>query len=209
MRKLITGTFLTLDGVMQAPGGPEEDPSGGFEHGGWSVNYWDGVMEEAMGESLSSPFELLLGRKTYEIMAAHWPYADEPVADIFNDAVKHVASTTLDAVEWSNSKLIEGDLGTAIRRLKEEDGPELQVHGSAGLIQSLLAEDLIDDYRVWTFPVVIGTGKRLFGDGAVPAGLELVDSKVSSTGVVLATYRRAGEIELGSFALEQPAEATG
>ena len=209
MRKLITGTFLTLDGVMQAPGGPEEDPSGGFEHGGWSVNYWDGVMEEAMGESLSSPFELLLGRKTYEIMAAHWPYADEPVADIFNDAVKHVASTTLEAVEWSNSKLIEGDLGTAIRRLKEEGGPELQVHGSAGLIQSLLAEDLIDDYRVWTFPVVIGSGKRLFGDGAVPAGLELVDSKVSSTGVVLATYRRAGEIELGSFALEQPAEATG
>ena len=209
MRKLITNTFLTLDGVMQAPGGPEEDPSGGFEHGGWSVNYWDGVMEEVVGESVSSPFELVLGRRTYEIMAAHWPHADDPGADIFNDATKHVATTTLETLDWSNSKLIEGDLGPALRRLKEQDGPELQVHGSAGLIQSLLAEDLIDEFRILTFPVVIGSGKRLFGEGALPAGLELADSRISTTGVVLATYRRAGEIELGSFALEQPAEATG
>lgn len=207
MRKLVVNTFLTLDGVMQAPGGPEEDPTGGFEHGGWSVNYWDGVMQEAMADATSSPFELLLGRRTYEVFAAHWPYTDDPGAELFNDATKHVASTTLETLDWANSRLIDGDVATGVARIKDEDGPELQVHGSWQLIQTLIEHDLVDEYRLLIFPLVLGTGKRLFGDGAEPAGLELADSKVTGTGVIIATYRRAGDIERGSFALEEPSEA--
>ena len=208
MRRLTINTFLTLDGVMQAPGGPEEDPAGGFTHGGWSVNYWDGVMGEVMGEAFTRPFDLLLGRKTYEIFAAHWPHArNEPGAEQLNSATKYVASRTLEAVEWENSILLEGDAAEAVAQLKEQDGPEIQVHGSSNLIQTLLEHDLVDEYRLWTFPVVLGTGKRLFADGAIPRGLKLVDSKVSTTGVVIATYERGGEVEYGSFALEEPTEA--
>lgn len=208
MRKLAANTFLTLDGVMQAPGGPEEDPTGGFMHGGWSVNYWDELMGEVMGEAMGRPFDLLLGRKTYEIFAAHWPHAtDEPAADVLNRATKYVASTTLDAVEWQNSMLLEGDVAEAVARLKEDERPEIQIHGSGNLIQTLLEHDLVDEYRLWIFPVVLGTGKRLFADGAIPRGLKLVDSKTSTTGVVIATYERGGEVEYGSFALEEPTEA--
>ena len=207
MRPLIVSTFLTLDGVMQAPGAPEEDPTGGFENGGWSVNYWDEAMQERMGEAMAGGFDLLLGRKIYEIFAAHWPHTDEPGADTLNNATKYVASRTLDSVDWQNSTLIEGDLATAVPALKEQDGPEIQVHGSWDLIQSLLEQGLVDEFRLWTFPVVVGPGKRLFGDATLPAGLELVDSAISSTGVVMATYRPAGEVEAGSFALEQPTEA--
>jgi dihydrofolate reductase len=200
MRKLLVTTFVTLDGVMQAPGGPEEDPSGGFGHGGWSVGYWDAAMGDWMAEIMGRPFDLLLGRRTYEIFAGYWPTATEPGAEQLNDATKHVASRTLGAVEWRNSRLLEGDAADAVRTLKETDGPELQVHGSGNLIQTLLEQDLVDEFRVWVFPVVLGSGKRLFGEGAVPAGLELVDSKTSSTGVVLLTYRRAGDPKYGSFA---------
>jgi dihydrofolate reductase len=208
MRKLVVSTFLTLDGVMQAPGGPEEDPSGGFTHGGWSVNYWDELMRQVMGEATTHPFDLLLGRKTYEIFAAHWPHAsEEQGAGIFNNATKYVASRTLDTVEWQNSALLEGDAAEAVARLKEEDGPEIQVHGSGNLIQTLLEHDHVDELRLWIFPVVLGTGARLFADGAVPRGLKLVDSKTSATGVLITTYKRAGEIEYGSFALEEPTEA--
>ena len=207
MRELTVNTFLTLDGVMQAPGGPEEDQSGGFDHGGWSVNYWDELMQEMMGEGMSKGFDLLLGRKTYEIFAAHWPHSDDPAADALNDATKHVASRTLEALEWRNSQLLNDEVAVAVPRLKEQDGSELQVHGSADLIQTLLALDLIDEFRLWIFPVVVGPGKRLFGDRAPAGALELVDSKLSSTGVVIATYRRAGEIATGSFALEEPSEA--
>ena len=206
MRKVVVVTQMTLDGVMQAPGGPEEDPSGGFEQGGWSVNYWDEVLEQAIGEGMARPFDLLLGRKTYEIFAAHWPYADGPAADRLNSAIKHVASRTLERLDWSNSTLIEGEVATAVAQLKAEDGPELQVHGSWELIQTLLAHDLIDEFRLWIFPVVVGPGKRLFGEGTVPAGLTLVDSKVTTTGVVIATYRPAGRIQSGSFAFEEPTE---
>ena len=206
MRKLVVITQMTLDGVMQAPGGPEEDPTGGFEQGGWSFGYWDAVMEESMGEGFGKPFDLLLGRRTYEIFAAHWPYSEGPIADALNGATKHVASRTLESVDWSNSKLIEGDVVTAVRALKDEDGPELQVQGSSDLIQTLLAHDLIDEFRLWIFPALAGPGKRLFGDGTVPAGLELVDSKTSTTGVIIATYRPAGEIKKGSFAFEEPTE---
>jgi dihydrofolate reductase len=200
MRKLIVSTFLSLDGVMQAPGGPGEDDSGGFTLGGWSVNYWDELMGQIMGEATSRPFAMVLGRRTYDIMAAYWPYAsEESGAKVFNDATKYVASRGRPALEWSNSVLIEGDAADGLAALKQEDGPELQVHGSADLIQSLLRRNIIDEYRLWLFPVVIGSGKRLFADGAVPAALRLVDSKVSTTGVVIGTYEPAGEIATGSF----------
>jgi dihydrofolate reductase len=207
MRELIVNTFLTLDGVMQAPGGPEEDPSGGFDHGGWSFGYWDEQMQGAMGESMSKPFDLVLGRKTYEIFAAHWPYSDDPAAEPLNRATKHVASTTRSELEWENSKLIEGEVPEGVRGLKEEEGPELQVHGSANLIQTLLQHGLVEEFRVWIFPLVLGKGKRLFDGGTVPAGMELASSQVSSTGVIMATYRSGAEIKGGSFAAETPSEA--
>lgn len=200
MRKLIVSTFLSLDGVMQAPGGPGEDDSGGFTLGGWSVNYWDDLMGQVMGEATSRPFAMVLGRRTYDIMAAYWPYASEEAgAKVFNDATKYVASRGRPTLEWSNSVLIEGDAADGLAALKQEDGPELQVHGSADLIQSLLRRNIIDEYRLWVFPVVIGSGKRLFADGAIPAALRLVDSKVATTGVVIGTYEPAGEIATGSF----------
>jgi dihydrofolate reductase len=203
MRRLIVSTFLTLDGVMQAPGGPGEDDSGGFAHGGWSVNYWDEVMGQVMDESMSTPFDLLLGRKTYDIFAAHWPHAPEEAGGKpLNDATKYVASRSRPTLEWSNSVLIEGDAAEGVAALKEGNGPELQVHGSGDLIQTLLCHHLVDQYRLWVFPVVIGSGKRLFSDGTVPAGLKLVDSVVSTTGVLMTRYEPAGEIVTGSFELE-------
>jgi dihydrofolate reductase len=203
MPKLVVNTFLTLDGVMQAPGGPEEDPTDGFEHGGWSVNYWDDLMGQRMGEFMGKPFDLLLGRKTYEIFAAHWPrVTDDPAADALNSATKYVASRTLDTVDWSNSTLIEGDVAEEVTKLKEGSGPEIQVHGSSDLIQTLLEHDLVDEFGLWIFPVVLGSGKRLFADGAIPAGLKLVDSQTSTTGVLIARYERAGDLQYGSFALE-------
>lgn len=202
MRELIVNTFVTLDGVMQAPGGPEEDPSESFEHGGWSFGYWDDQMGAAMGEFMGKPFDLVLGRKTYEIFAAHWPHSQEDGAAELNEATKHVASTTLSELSWQNSQLIPGDVVAGVRALKEQDGPELQVHGSAALLQTLIPAGIIDVFSVWTFPVVLGKGKRLFGDGTVPDGLELVSSSTSSTGVVMAVYRPGAEIKYGSFAHE-------
>ncbi len=205
MRKLAVNTFMSLDGVMQAPGGPEEDPTGGFTHGGWGVGYFDDEMMSRMAEA--APYELLLGRGTYEIFAAHWPYDEGPIADQLNGTRKHVASRTLERVDWSNSTLIPGDVGDYVATLKGQDGPEIQVHGSPGLILTLLRHDLIDEFRLWIFPVVIGTGKRFFGNGTIPAGLRLVDSKVSSTGVTINTYEPAGDIERGSFEFDEPTEA--
>jgi len=203
MRTLIVSTFLTLDGVVQAPGGPGEDDSGGFAHGGWSVNYWDEMMGQVMGEAMSAPFDLVLGRKTYDIFAAYWPHAsDDAGAKPLNDATKYVASRSRSTLEWSNSVPIEGDAAEGIAALKKEDGPELQVHGSGNLIQTLLHHDLVDQYRLWVFPLVIGSGKRLFSEGTIPSGLKLVESKVSTTGVVIGTYEPAGEIVTGSFALD-------
>jgi dihydrofolate reductase len=205
MRKVIVNTFMSLDGVMQAPGGPDEDPTGGFTHGGWAANYFDDEMMEQMAEA--APYELLLGRGTYEIFAAHWPYDEGPIADRLNSTRKHVASTTLEQVEWNNSTLIRGDVAEYVAALKDEDGPEIQVHGSPGLIQTLLEHDLIDEFRMWIFPVVIGTGKRFFGDGTAPGALKLVDSKLSKSGVTINTYERAGEIDTGSFEFDEPTEA--
>ena len=207
MRKLKVSTFVTLDGVMQAPGGPDEDRSGGFANGGWSVGYWDDRMGQVMADFMGRPFELLLGRKTYEIFAAHWPHSTEPGADTLNGARKHVASRTLKSVEWNNSTLIKGDVPKYVSELKKQSGPEIQVHGSGDLIQTLVRNDLVDEFHVWTFPVVLGSGKRLFAEGAIPAGLKVVDVTTSSTGVVIATYERAGEIKYGSFALDEPSVA--
>ena len=206
MRKLVAVTQLTLDGVMQAPGGPEEDPSGGFRFGGWSVPYFDEVLGQAAGEAFEKPFDLLLGRKTYEIFAAHWPYDEGPIADHLNSATKHVASRTLTSLDWSNSRLLEGEVPTAVSALKQEDGPELQVLGSAELLRTLLAHGLVDELRLWIFPVLLGRGKRLFDDDVVPSGLELAEWKSSTTGVIAATYRRTGDVQTGSFAFEEPTE---
>ena len=205
MRKLTVNTFMSLDGVMQAPGGPDEDPTGGFTLGGWAVNYFDDEMMERM--STAAPYELLLGRGTYEIFAAHWPYDEGPIADRLNSTRKHVASTTLDSVEWNNSVLISGDVAEYVAALKGEDGPEIQVHGSPGLIQTLLRHDLIDRFRLWIFPVVLGAGKRFFGEGTVPAGLKLVDSEVSKSGVTINTYERAGTISPGLMGFDEPTDA--
>jgi dihydrofolate reductase len=203
MRKLIVSTFVSLDGVMQAPGGPAEDDSGGFTLGGWSVNYWDERMGEVMTEGMSTPFDLLLGRTTYDIFAAYWPNAPEEAgAKPLNDATKYVASRSHPTLSWSRSVLIEGDAAEGVAALKQGDGPELQVHGSGNLIQTLLRHNLVDEYRLWVFPLVIGSGKRLFADGTIPAALKLVDSTVSTTGVVIGTYEPAGKIVTGSFALE-------
>ena len=200
MRRLMVTTFLTLDGVMQAPGGPGEDDSGDFTFGGWSVNYWDERMREFMTQTMSVPFDLLLGRRTYDIFVTYWPDAPEEAGSKpLNDATKFVASRGRPTLDWKESVLIEGDAAEGVAALKRTDGPELQVHGSGNLIQTLMANDLVDEYRLWVFPLVLGSGKRLFADGAIPSGLKLVDSTVSTTGVVIGTYEPAGEIVTGSF----------
>ena len=200
MRRLIVTTFLTLDGVMQAPGGPEEDPSDGFAYGGWSVNYWDDVMARFQAQAMRGPFDLVLGRKTYDIFAAYWPTAPEEAGGKpLNDATKYVASRGRPKLEWSKSVLLEGDAAETVAALKQTNGPELQVHGSGNLVQTLLRHNLVDLYRLWAFPLVLGSGKRLFSDGTIPAGLKLVDTTVSSTGVVIGTYEPAGDVVTGSF----------
>ena len=206
---LVVGTFLTLDGVMQAPGGPDEDRDGGFEQGGWSVNYWDGKMGEIMDGQFAEVDALLLGRKTYEIFAAHWPNVeseDDPVAAKLNSMPKYVASGTLDAVEWNDSTLLSGDVVEAVENLKKDRGDVILVQGSHDLIQTLLSHDLVEEFWLWIFPLVLGDGKRLFGDGTIPAALELTSAETSSTGVQMLRYDRAGDIEHGSFALDDVAE---
>jgi len=201
MRKIITTTFVSLDGVMQAPGGPNEDEDNGFAHGGWvaGVGPWDDLMNSTMDGNLSQPFELLLGRRTYDIFASYWPTAtvDQEVAVPFNRTVKHVVSHKPIELTWHNSRLITGDVVPQLQQLKEQDGPDLWVHGSGNLIQTLLANDLIDRMLVWTFPVTVGSGKRLFGEGTQPRTLRLTDSKVSTTGVSIATFEPAGELKIG------------
>jgi dihydrofolate reductase len=200
MRRILVNTFLTLDGVMQAPGGPEEDMSGGFEHGGWSVHYWDDLMGEIMDESFAVPFDLLLGRRTYEIFAAYWPSAPEEAGPtkLFNEATKYVVSRGRPSLDWGPAVLV-GDAAEGVAELKKGEGPELQIHGSGNLIQTLIRNGLVDVYRLWFFPVLVGSGKRLFADGVLPGSLRLVDSKVSTTGVQIGTYEPAGELVTGTF----------
>lgn len=199
MRKLVVLTFVTLDGVMQAPGGPEEDASGGFKYGGWTVPYFDEFLAQVMGEQMGRPFDLVLGRKTYEIFAAYWPHHDDE-GSALNEARKYVASRSPLELEWKNSVLLKGDIVEEIRKLKARDGSELQVHGSGDLIQTLLRSDLVDELWLKIFPITLGMGKRLFAEGRLPAAFTLVESKTSPKGVIVASYRRAGEVETGSFA---------
>lgn len=216
MRRIVHAVFVSLDGVMQAPGAPEEDPTGGFGFGGWTVTYWDDTIAKGTAESLGRSFDLLLGRKTYEIFAAHWPYVDvDPgsgtfnaavadIADSFNSATKYVASRARVDLPWRNSEWLGGDAVAAVRMLKAGDGPDLLIQGSSDFVQSLLAADLVDEFRLLIYPLVLGKGKRLFGSGTLPVAFKLIRSAVSPTGVVLASYERAGGIRTGSFAHDAP-----
>jgi dihydrofolate reductase len=204
--KLIVGAFLSMDGVMQGPGGPDEDREGGFDLGGWVVPHADEAMGNFMVQSITSTDALLLGRKTYEIFAAHWPLVtdeNDPIATKLNSMPKYVASRTLDTVEWNNSTLLKGDVAEAVAELKRQPDGALQTQGSTDLAQTLIRHDLVDEYRLLTFPVVLGKGKRLFRDGYPPSALRLVDTKTTSTGVAIQTYESAGKPEFGSFEVDK------
>lgn len=198
MRKIIVLEFLTLDGVMQGPGGPGEDTSDGFEYGGWTVPYFDDFAGKVMGEQMKGPFSLLLGRKTFEIFASYWPqHAD--VWPGINEATKYVVSDTLSSSDWQNSVFLKGDIVEEIKKLKAGDGPDLHVYGSSNFVQTLMRYDLVDEFWLKIFPVTLGKGKRLFAEGTIPAAFRLTDSKVSPSGVIIVNYERAGEVKTGSF----------
>jgi dihydrofolate reductase len=206
MRELVVGSFLTLDGVMQAPGGPNEDREGGFRHGGWLVPYFDEKFGEIMTEWTKRAGAFLLGRKTYEMFAASWPKSTDPadeIATALNTRSKFVASRTLDKVTWNNSHLLKGDVAEEVAKLKIQEGVEIQVHGSSDLLQTLLKHNLIDTLRIWQFPVVVGTGKRLFGEGTIPGSFRLVDTQQTATGAVLHVYERAGGLKYGEVEVGQ------
>ncbi|HTE27709.1 dihydrofolate reductase family protein [Flavitalea sp.] len=207
MRKIIVTTFISLDGVMQGPGGPEEDPTNGFKWGGWTATFWDEIMNNKMAASMKNPYDLLLGRKTYEIFASHWPYADDPISETFNRITKYVVSGKGLELTWKNAVLITGDIVAKLAQLRKEDGPDLLVNGSGKLVQTLLSNGLVDLLYLWIFPTTIGKGKRLFEEGTSPANWELLESTTSTTGVIIASYKPSGAIKLGSFALEPPTEA--
>ena len=208
MRKLISINQVSLDGVMQSPGGPNEDPRNGFELGGWVVPYWDKEMAERLNQTVAGPFDLLLGRRTYETFAAYWPYAgDNPIAEGFNRATKHVATRGAPEFEWVDSQALQGDAVGAVRQLKSGQGPEIQIYGSSGFLQTLIAADLIDEYLIRTYPLVLGRGKRLFERGAPARALRLVGTEQSATGVITSRYRPEGPVKPGSFGLDQPSVA--
>jgi dihydrofolate reductase len=204
--RLTLHTFLTLDGVMQAPGGPDEDPDGRFEHGGWSFPYGDEDFGAAMTGWFTNADAFLLGRKTYQIFNSYWPRhnnAGDPIANKLNALPKYVASTTLDSVDWENSSLLGGDVASEVAKLKEQPGNELQVHGSGHLAHTLIEHDLIDEYRLLYFPVHLGSGKKLFPDGGKAAALRLTSTASTASGVVIATYEPAGQPQYGDYALEE------
>jgi dihydrofolate reductase len=193
MRELAVLTFVTLDGVMQAPRMPDEDRSGGFEHGGWAADCWDDVMEQVRSEAMATPYDFLFGRKTYDMFAAHWPQVgdDNPEAKRMNNATKFVATSSPSTLGWTNTRPITGDIAAEVARLKQQDGPLLQVHGSWQLIQTLLAHGLVDEFRLWTFPVIVGSGKRLFGREIEPTTLELKKTAACPSGAVMNIYRHS------------------
>jgi dihydrofolate reductase len=210
MRKIMVATFASLDGVMQAPGGPQEDPTGGFTLGGWTAPYFDAALGASLGEIFGRPFDLLLGRKTYDIFAAHWPYVtdpNEPIAGVFNQVTKYVASRSKPKLTWQNSRLLGEDVVASLKKLKGESGSDLLVQGSSELLQTLWKNSMVDQFSVLIFPVVLGKGKRLFGDGTVPTGLKLVKSQAYPTGVVVVNYEFDGEVKTGDFQLDDPPEA--
>ncbi len=198
MRKIIVLEFITLDGVMQAPGGPDEDTDGGFKYGGWTFPYFDDFAGKVMEEQMKQPSDLLLGRKTYDIFASYWPEHEDNWPGV-NDATKYVVSNTLSQPGWKNSVVIKGDVVAEIKKLKAGEGPDLKVWGSGNLVQTLLKNDLVDELLLKIFPVTLGTGKRLFAEGTIPAAFKLTDGKVSPSGVIFANYQRAGDVKTGSF----------
>ncbi|MGA8193219.1 MAG: dihydrofolate reductase family protein [Acetobacteraceae bacterium] len=210
MRRIIVATFTSLDGVMQAPGGPGEDPTGGFALGGWTAPHFDTALGASMGEIFGRPFDLLLGRKTYDIFAAHWPYVsdpNDPIAGLFNRVTKYVASRSSPKLSWQNSRWLGQDTVASLQTLKGEDGPDLLIQGSSELLQTLWKHGLVDEFSVLIFPVVLSKGKRLFGDGTVPVGLRLVKSQAYPTGVIVANYAPAGDVRTGDFQLAEPSKA--
>ena len=210
MRKVVVGAFVSLDGVMQAPGGPEEDPTSKFAFGGWTFPYFDQALGAAMGEIFGHPFDLLLGRKTYDIFAAHWPHVtdpNDPIAGLFNRVTKYVASRSKPTLAWQNSRWLGEDTVASLKTLKTEDGPDLLVQGSSDFLQTLWKNDLVDEFAVLIFPVVLGPGKRLFGDGTTPSGLKLVKSRSFPTGVIVANYAPDGAVKTGDFQLAEPSAA--
>lgn len=198
MRKIVVLEFITLDGVMQAPGGPEEDTSGDFQFGGWTVPYFDDFAGKAMAEQMKEPFSLLLGKKTYEIFASYWPQHADGWPGI-NRATKYIVSPEPMEVTWENSVVIQGDVVGEIKKLKAGEGPNLQVWGSGNFTQTLLKHDVVDELLLKIFPITLGKGKRLFAEGTIPAAFKLTDSKVSPSGVIFANYERAGDVKTGSF----------
>ena len=208
MRKVIASAFVSLDGVMQAPGGPEEDPTGGFVHGGWVAGSWHDELGEVIDRVFARPYDLLLGRKTYEIFAAHWPHIsdDDPIARQFNACRKFVATSSSKPLSWANSTALH-DAAAEVRKLKQTDGPDLLVQGSSGLMQTLLAHELLDEVTLLVFPLVLGNGKKFFGSGTRPGALSVVSSSITPAGVLAATYRPAGAVKTASFALETPTDA--
>jgi dihydrofolate reductase len=210
MRRIVVATFTSLDGVMQAPGGPQEDPTCGFTLGGWVAPYFDEALGASLGQIFGRPFDLLLGRKTYDIFAAHWPHVtdpNDPIAASFNRVTKYVASRSRPKLDWQNSQLLGDDVVASLKTLKSQDGADLVVQGSSELLQTLWRDGLVDELSVLIFPVVLGKGKRLFGNGVSPAGLKLLKSQSFPTGVIVANYRPDGAVKTGDFQLAEPSEA--
>lgn len=207
MRKIIVSTFLSMDGVLQAPGGPHEDPSNQFKWGGWMFAYSDETTNDVLGKIMSKPFDLLLGRRTYEIFAAHWPYQDDAIGEKFNRIRKYVVATTPVDLSWQNSTLINGDIVSELKKLKEQDGPDLLIHGSGRLIQLLLSNDLIDELHTWIFPITLGRGKKLFEEGTKARQWKLTDTTVSATGAIIASYVPDGDVKTGSFVPDKVSDA--
>lgn len=198
MRKIIVLEFITLDGVIQAPGGPKEDTSGGFKFGGWTAPYFDDFAGKVMAEQMKEPFSLLLGRKTFEIFASYWPQHADGWPGI-NEASKYVVSNTLSSSSWQNSIFLKGDVVEELKKLKKENGPDLQVYGSGNLVQTLLAQDLVDELWLKIFPITLGNGKHLFEKGTAPLAFKLIESKISPSGVIFANYKRSGKVKTGSI----------
>ncbi len=207
MRQIIVTTFLSMDGILQAPGGPQEDTTSGFKYGGWIVPFGDDLTNEALGKIMSTPFDLLLGRRTYEIFAAHWPYQHDAIGEKFNKIEKFVVSTKQVDTSWINSTLITGDVVEQLKKLKAQDGPNLLVHGSSRLVQTLLANQLVDELHTWIYPITLGKGKKLFQEGTQAQQWKLTGSTISTTGVIVASYVPNGKVQTGSFVPENPSEA--
>lgn len=208
MRKIIAITQVTLDAVMQSPGGPEEDPRNGFTHGGWVMPFWDDALNQAIGETIAGEFDMLLGRRTYDIFAAYWPYmGDDPIAKAFNKATKYVVTRSLDRFDWENSQRIDGDVVEEVRQLKASNGPELHIWGSSELLQALIGAELVDEYCIWVYPLVLGERKRLFENGVPPRGRTLAETRSTPKGVLLNTYHPAGPLPESSFQPQTPSEA--